>query len=119
MIFNVWRLISMETMYDRKLEISNTKLLELQAQQNSSMNKMKMLFSNSEKDNKKLLESDKINKSETIEKLLPMVKKNCTTKFDESIDVSLKINLKQSKGGDLNLRFENDKLFLSGEVIYL
>jgi len=22
-------------------------------------------------------------------------------------------------GGDLNLRFENDKLYLSGEVIYL
>ena len=33
-----------------------------------------------------------------------MVKKNATTKFDESIDVSVKINLKQSKGGDLNLR---------------
>ena len=33
-----------------------------------------------------------------------MVKKNSTTKFDESIDVSLKINLKQTKGGDLSLR---------------
>ena len=33
-----------------------------------------------------------------------MVKKNSTTKFDESIDVSLRINLKQSKGGDLSLR---------------
>ena len=30
--------------------------------------------------------------------------KNSNTKFDESIDVSLKINLKQSKGGDLSLR---------------
>jgi large subunit ribosomal protein L1 len=36
--------------------------------------------------------------------ILDLVKKNSTTKFDESIDVSLKINLKQSKGGDLSLR---------------
>ena len=35
---------------------------------------------------------------------LDLVKKNSTTKFDESIDVSLKINLKQSKGGDFSLR---------------
>ena len=35
---------------------------------------------------------------------LELVKKNSTTKFDESIDVSLKINLKQSKGGDFSLR---------------
>ena len=35
---------------------------------------------------------------------IELVKKNSTTKFDESIDVSLKINLKQSKGGDFNLR---------------
>ena len=35
---------------------------------------------------------------------LDLVKKNSNTKFDESIDVSLKINLKQSKGGDLSLR---------------
>jgi len=36
--------------------------------------------------------------------LIDLVKKNSTTKFDESIDVSLRINLKQSKGGDLSLR---------------
>jgi large subunit ribosomal protein L1 len=36
--------------------------------------------------------------------VLELVKKNSTTKFDESIDVSLRINLKQSKGGDLSLR---------------
>ena len=36
--------------------------------------------------------------------ILDMVKKNSNTKFDESIDVSLKINLKQSKGGDFSLR---------------
>ena len=35
---------------------------------------------------------------------LDIIKKNSTTKFDESIDVSLRINLKQSKGGDLSLR---------------
>ena len=35
---------------------------------------------------------------------LELVKKNSTAKFDESIDVSLKINQKQSKGGDLSLR---------------
>ena len=39
-----------------------------------------------------------------IKEALELVKKNSTTKFDESIDVSLKINLKQSKGGDFNLR---------------
>ena len=32
------------------------------------------------------------------------MKKNSTSKFDESIDVSLRINLKQSKGGDFSLR---------------
>jgi len=40
----------------------------------------------------------------TAKEALDVVKKNSTTKFDESIDVSLKINLKQSKGGDFNLR---------------
>ena len=33
-----------------------------------------------------------------IEKLLPEVKKNCTTKFDESIDLSFQVNNKQKKG---------------------
>ena len=39
-----------------------------------------------------------------VKDIIDMVKKNSTTKFDESIDVSLKINLKQSKGGDFSLR---------------
>ena len=39
-----------------------------------------------------------------LEEIIDLVKKNSTTKFDESIDVSLRINLKQSKGGDFNLR---------------
>ena len=41
--------------------------------------------------------------SELIEKLLPEVKKNCTTKFDESLDLSFQINNKQKKG-EVNLR---------------
>ena len=40
----------------------------------------------------------------TAKEVIDLVKKNSTCKFDESIDVSLRINLKQSKGGDLSLR---------------
>ena len=36
--------------------------------------------------------------------IIETVKKNSNSKFDESIDVSLRLNLKQSKGGDLSLR---------------
>ena len=38
-----------------------------------------------------------------FEKILQEVKKNCTTKFDESIDLSLQINHKQKKN-EINLR---------------
>ncbi len=38
-----------------------------------------------------------------IEKLVQQVKINCTTKFDESIDLNLQINNKQKKG-EVNLR---------------
>ena len=38
-----------------------------------------------------------------IRDLLPEIKKNCTTKFDESIDLSLQINNKQKKG-EVNIR---------------
>jgi len=41
--------------------------------------------------------------AETIEKLLPIIKKNCTTKFDESIDLSFQINNKQKKN-EINIR---------------
>ena len=51
-----------------------------------------------------ILKSVAKNKKLPTKEILDLVKKNSTTKFDESIDVSLKINLKQSKGGDLNLR---------------
>ena len=47
---------------------------------------------------KKLPEKTKDLASELIEKLLPNVKKNCTTKFDESIDLSFQVNNKQKKG---------------------
>ena len=40
---------------------------------------------------------------ELIEKLIPTVKKNCTTKFNESIDLNLQINNKQKKN-EINLR---------------
>ena len=36
--------------------------------------------------------------------IIDLVKKNATTKFDESVDITLRINLKQSKGGDFSLR---------------
>ena len=52
---------------------------------------------------KKLPEKTKLLKSEIIEKLIPELKKNCTTKFDESIDLSLQINNKQKKS-EVNLR---------------
>ena len=53
---------------------------------------------------KELLKSKSKDKKLSVKDILDAVKKNSTTKFDESIDVSLKINLKQSKGGDFSLR---------------
>jgi len=53
---------------------------------------------------KELLKSIVKDKKIELKEIIDLVKKNSTTKFDESIDVSLRINLKQSKGGDLNLR---------------
>jgi len=46
---------------------------------------------------KKLLEISNSKKIETVEEAIKMVKRNCTTKFDESIDVSFNLNLKQKK----------------------
>ena len=42
-------------------------------------------------------------KSEVIEKILTVIKKNCTAKFDESVDLSLQINNKQRKS-EINIR---------------
>ena len=52
---------------------------------------------------KKLPEKTKNLKPDAIDKLIPIVKKNCTTKFDESIDLSFQINNKQKKS-ELSLR---------------
>ena len=51
-----------------------------------------------------IVKTSKIFKSTNLKEILELIKKNSTTKFDESIDVSLRIGLKQSKGGDFNLR---------------
>tara|TARA_Y100000996_G_scaffold98666_1_gene71007 strand:- start:423 stop:1109 length:687 start_codon:yes stop_codon:yes gene_type:complete len=53
---------------------------------------------------KEILKTAVKDKKITAKEIIDLVKKNSNTKFDESIDVSLKINLKQSKGGDLSLR---------------
>ena len=50
------------------------------------------------------MSNQKLKKKIELQEIIELVKKNSTTKFDESIDVSLKINLKQTKGGDLSLR---------------
>jgi large subunit ribosomal protein L1 len=46
---------------------------------------------------KKLIETSKSNKIESLEESIKKIKKNCTTKFDESIDVSFNLNLKHKK----------------------
>jgi len=52
---------------------------------------------------KKLPEKTKDLTAEAVENLLSTVKKNCTTKFDESIDLSFQVNNKQKKG-EVNIR---------------
>ena len=52
---------------------------------------------------KKLPEKTRDLQSEEVAKLIPILKKNCTTKFDESIDLSLQINNKQKKS-EINIR---------------
>ncbi len=52
---------------------------------------------------KKLPKKTKELKAEVIDKILPEIKKNCTSKFDESIDLSFQINNKQKKS-EINLR---------------
>ena len=53
---------------------------------------------------KELLKTSAKDKKLSAKDILELVKKNSNSKFDESIDVSLRINLKQSKGGDFSLR---------------
>jgi len=52
---------------------------------------------------KKLPENTNSLPSENLEKLISLVKQNCTTKFDESIDLSFQINNKQKKS-EINIR---------------
>ena len=53
---------------------------------------------------KQVLKNLKDFKSNVLNEIFELIKNNSTAKFDESIDVSLRIGLKQSKGGDFNLR---------------
>ena len=52
---------------------------------------------------KKLPEKTSELPAEVIERLIPVIKKNCTTKFDESVDLSFQINNKQKKN-EINIR---------------
>ena len=52
---------------------------------------------------KKLPEKTRDLQSETVDKLIPILKQNCTTKFDESLDLNLQINNKQKKS-EINIR---------------
>ena len=52
---------------------------------------------------KKLPENSSNLSPEVIEKIIPVIKKNCTTKFDESVDLSFQINNKQKKS-EINIR---------------
>ena len=52
---------------------------------------------------KKLPKNTKALKAEPINNLLSKVKENCTTKFDESLDINILINNKQKKN-EINLR---------------
>ena len=52
---------------------------------------------------KKLPKNTRDLQSENIDKLIPILKQNCTAKFDESLDLSLQINNKQKKN-EINIR---------------
>ena len=52
---------------------------------------------------KKLPEKTRDLQSEEVAKLIPILKQNCTTKFDESLDLSFQINNKQKKS-EINIR---------------
>ena len=52
---------------------------------------------------KKLPEKTRDLQSESLDKLIPILKQNCTTKFNESLDLNLQINNKQKKS-EINIR---------------
>jgi len=51
-----------------------------------------------------LLKAETKGRKLSTKEILELVKNSSNLKFEESVDVSLKINLKQSKGGDFSLR---------------
>ena len=53
---------------------------------------------------KKLLDTSKDKKALVVDEVIKKVKNNCTTKFNESIDVSFRLNLKQKKKEEITLR---------------
>ena len=55
------------------------------------------MSSNPSKRYKKLLETSNEKKALTVDDVIKKVKRNCTTKFDESIDISCLLNLKHKK----------------------
>ena len=52
---------------------------------------------------KKLQEKNRDLQSEEVSKLIPILKQNCTAKFNESLDLSFQINNKQKKN-EINIR---------------
>ena len=52
----------------------------------------------------KNLLKDKIKEKISTKEIFDLIRKSPSSKFDESIDASIRINLKQSKGGDFSLR---------------
>ena len=68
---------------------------------------------------KKLIDLAKDYKSGDLKEIIPMVKKTSTAKFDESVDISLRINMKKSKGGggDVNLRTVVNLPYGSGKKV--
>ena len=52
---------------------------------------------------KNLPNNTNLEKPNSVNNLIPIIKKNCTTKFDEAIDLSFQINNKQKKN-EVNLR---------------
>ena len=74
------------------------------AQQDRWELKLKIKMKNKSKRYKELAKNALMEKKLSAKDILELVKKNANAKFEESIDVSLKINLKQSKGGDFSLR---------------
>ena len=65
---------------------------------------------------KKLPEKTSELPANVIEKLISEIKKNCTTKFDESVDLSFQINNKQKKN-EINIRTAVNLLSGTGKKV--